>query len=229
MELPALTASCWWSMATLSITFGQFDRTSLTIATAASLGESNVVTGTGFGSKSPFLSAGITAIGSSELGGLLVKAETDTGVINHALQLTVDSKLVKSGFTGDAIAGDGSSPTGIVQEGDPSRHFTSNPDAVRAVAARAGGAYVVDVAGGTSDLRAQANAYDDATMTRLWQDMSKITPLLNEVSESAAPVFSAATASTTVYTAEYGVAPDATELNGLIQELCAEVGDGVKG
>src|SRR5271165_3976488 len=32
---------------------------------------------------------------------------------------------------------------------------------------------------------AQANAYDDATMTRLWQDMNKITPLLQEVKVAA--------------------------------------------
>ena len=65
--------------------FWQFDRTSTTTATAASFGAENVVTGDGWGSKSPFLSAGITAVGASELGGLLVKAEADDGSIDHAL------------------------------------------------------------------------------------------------------------------------------------------------
>ena len=116
--------------------FWQFDRTSLTTATAVSFGQENVVTGDGWGSKSPFLSAGITAIGSSMLGGLLVKAETDTGVINHALQLTVDFKLANSGFTGDAIAGDGSSATGIVQEGEtlPNSACCARPKGARSAA-----------------------------------------------------------------------------------------------
>jgi hypothetical protein len=178
--------------------FWQFDRTSLTTATALSFGQENVVTGDGWGSKSPFLSAGITAIGASQLGGLLVKAETDTGVINHALQLTVDSKLVKSGFTGDAIAGDGSSASGIVQEGD---HLaiplgTPMPAGLSPlaqevfVALQNYGAYVVDVSGGSTNLRAQANAYNDATMTALWHDLSKITPLLQEVKVAASGAMS---------------------------------------
>ena len=173
--------------------FWQFERTSLTTATAVSFGQENVVTGDGWGSKSPFLGAGITAVGASQLGGLLVKAETDTGVINHALQLTVEFNLAKSGFTGDAIAGDGSSSTGIVQEGD---HLaiplgTPMPSGLSPlaqevfIALQNYGAYVVDVSGGTTNLRAQANAYDDATMTALWHDLSKITPLLQEVHVAA--------------------------------------------
>src|SRR6185312_14125300 len=98
--------------------FWQFNRTSTTTAKASSYGVENVVTGDGWGSKSPFLSAGTTAVGASELGGLLVKAQTDSGTIDHALQLVVDSTLVKSGFTGSAIAGDGGSASGIVKEGD---------------------------------------------------------------------------------------------------------------
>ena len=43
------------------------------------------------------------------------------------------------------------------------------------------GAYVVDVAGGVTNIRAQANAFDDALMTALWHDMGKITPLLQGV------------------------------------------------
>ena len=54
--------------------FWQFKRTSTTTASAASFGQENIVTGDGWGSKSPFLSAGITAAGASQLGGLIVKA-----------------------------------------------------------------------------------------------------------------------------------------------------------
>src|SRR5262249_52845551 len=98
--------------------FWHFNRTSATTATASAYGKTNIVTGTGWGTLSPFLSAGTTAAGASELGGLLVQAQTDTGTINHALQLGVDGRLVTAGFTGPAISGDGSSSGGIVREGD---------------------------------------------------------------------------------------------------------------
>ncbi|MGH6677895.1 MAG: hypothetical protein ACREDL_02895 [Bradyrhizobium sp.] len=169
--------------------FWEFNRTSATTATAGAYGESNVATGSGWGSASPFLSAGTTAAGSSELGGLLVQAETDTGQINHALQLVVDSSLVKPGFAGDAIAGDGGSASGIVQEGDhlaippgtpmPSGLSSLGQEVFRAL--QQYGAYVVDVAGGATVVRAQANGYDQATINALWHDMGSLTPLLAEV------------------------------------------------
>lgn len=169
--------------------FWEFNRNSTTTATADAYGQSNVATGSGWGSTSPFLSAGTTAAGSSELGGLLVQAETDTGHINHALQLVVDSNLVKSGFTGPAIAGDGGSGSGIVQEGD---HLAISPDTPMPTglstlgqevfhALQQYGAYVVDVAGGTTVLRAQANGYEQSTIQALWHDMGSLTPLLGEV------------------------------------------------
>jgi hypothetical protein len=169
--------------------FWQFNRTSATTATASSYGDTNVMTGTGWGTQSPFLSAGTTAVGSSELGGLLVKAETDTGQINHALQLVVDSSLVKSGFTGNAIAGDGGSSSGIVQEGDhlaipPGTPVPSGLSPLGQKVFRAYqkfGAFVVDVAGGVTNLRAQANAYNEHTIARLRSDTVKLTPLLERV------------------------------------------------
>ena len=176
--------------------FWQFNRTSATSATAASFGAENVVTGDGWGSKSPFLSAGITAVGASELGGLLVKAETDDGSIDHALQLVVDFKSCQSGFTGSAIAGDGSSSTGIVKEGQllaiaPGTPMPSGLSALGQevfTAMQKYGAYVVDVAGGATNIRAQANAYDDATITALWHDMGNITPLLQAVTAGSAAI-----------------------------------------
>jgi hypothetical protein len=170
--------------------FWQFNRTSATTATAAALGETNIVTGTGWGTKSPFLGAGTTAVGASQMAGLLVKAETDTGQINHALEMAVDSRLALPGFTGGAISGDGGSATGIVKEGDrlaiapgtpmPAGLSPLGQEVFRAM--QQYGVFVVDVAGGTSNIRAQANAYDGATMTALWHDMSSITPLLQGVS-----------------------------------------------
>jgi hypothetical protein len=185
--------------------FWQFNRTSNTTATAASFGAENVVTGDGWGSKSPFLSAGITAVGASELGGLLVQAETADGSINHALQLAVDFSLAKPGFTGSAIAGDGSNSSGIVQEG---QHLAISPDTPMPsglsalgqqvfTAMQKYGAYVVDVAGGTTNIRAQANAFDDATMTALWHDMGNITPLLQSVTPGSGGTPTAPTTPTT--------------------------------
>jgi hypothetical protein len=175
--------------------FWQFKRTSATTATAASYAWTDVDDGDGWGTKQPFKAAGITAVGSSMLGGLLVEAETDKGEINHALQLVVDSKLVKSGFTGGAIAGDGGSASGIVREGD---HLAIKPGTPMPAglselgqkvfrAMQKYGAYVVDVAGGTTVIRAQANAYDSATMNALWKDMDKIIPKLDLVTGGTIP------------------------------------------
>lgn len=170
--------------------FWQFKRTSATTATASSYGATNILTGSGWGTKSPFLSAGIVAAGSSQMAGLLVQAETDAGEIRHALQLTLDFPLAKTGFVGEAISGDGGSASGIVQEGQrlaipsgtpmPSGLSPLGQKVFRAL--QNYGAFPIDVAGGTSNVRAQANAYDSQTMTSLWHDMGKITPLLQKVS-----------------------------------------------
>jgi hypothetical protein len=173
----------------IAYNFWQFNRTSNTTATASSYGSDNVVTGDGWGSKAPFLSAGTTAVGASELGGLLVKAQTDTGTIDHALQLVVDSSLAMPGAVGNAISSDGGSSTGIVKEGEllgisPNTPMPSGLSALGQEVFKAMqqyGAYVVDVAGGVTNIRAQANAYDNATMTALWHDMANITPLLQAV------------------------------------------------
>jgi hypothetical protein len=43
------------------------------------------------------------------------------------------------------------------------------------------GAFVVDVANGATNLRAQANGYDTATIAALQLDMLKITPMLQRI------------------------------------------------
>lgn len=185
--------------------FWQFNRTSTTTASAASFGAENIVTGDGWGSKSPFLSAGITAVGASQLGGLLVKDETNDGSIDHALQLVVDSKLVQSGAIGQAISSDGSSASGIVKEGQllaippgtPMPAGLSKLGQEVFTALQKYGAYVVDVAGGTTTIRAQANAFDDATITALWHDMGNITPLLQGVSGGSGSSSSGSTGGST--------------------------------
>jgi len=169
--------------------FWQFKRTSLTTATAQSYGATNVRTGTGWGRSSPFLSAGITAVGSSMLAGLLVQAETDAGEINHALALAVDFPLARPGFIGEAISGDGNSSTGLFQEGQrlaipPSTPMPSGLSPLGQKVFRAYqkyGAFVIDVAGGTSILRAQSNGYSSSAISGLQSDLGRLTPLLRRV------------------------------------------------
>jgi hypothetical protein len=169
--------------------FWQFNRTGTNTATAQAYGRADVVTDSGWGSKSPFLSAGIVATGSSQLAGLLVQAETDAGEIEHALQIALDSALQKPGFTGEAIAGDGSSPSGIAQEGQrlaippgismPSGLSPLGQKVFRAM--QKYGVFDIDVAGGTTVLRAQANAYDATTINNLVKDVQLLIPLLQLV------------------------------------------------
>lgn len=176
---------------TVAHNFWQFNRTGTNTATAAAYGKSDVLTGTGWGTTNPWRGAGIMAAACNELGGLIIQAETDKGEIMHALHLICDGPLVKPGFTAPAIAGDGPTANGIVQEGQrlaiPKN--VSIPSAVTNVLAQKVfralqnyGCYVCDVAGGNSHFSAQANAYDDATITALWPQMQYIIPLLNRVS-----------------------------------------------
>ena len=169
--------------------FWQFKRTSTTTATCSAYGRTDVVTGTGWGSKSPFLSAGIVAAGSSELAGLLVQAETDAGEIEHALAIALDFGLQKPGAVGEAISSDGSSSTGIAQEGErmaipPSKPMPSGLSPLGQKVFRATqkyGVFSIDVAGGTSNFRAQANAYNETVIIALQSDVAKIIPLLQQV------------------------------------------------
>ncbi len=167
----------------------QFKRTSTTTASCSAYGRTDVVTGSGWGTKSPFLGAGIVATGSSQLAGLLVQAETDAGEIEHALQITLDFPLQKPGAVGEAISSDGGSQTGIAQEGD--RLAIPSTMAMPAGLSPLGqkvfrcmqnyGVFDIDVSGGTSNLRAQANAYGEAVIIALQADVKKLIPALQHV------------------------------------------------
>jgi hypothetical protein len=169
--------------------FWIFDRTSPTTATAQSYGAADLSTGTGWGSKSPFLSAGITAAGSNQLAGILVQAETDAGEIEHALNLRGDGSLVAPDPVGEAISSDGSTPGGTLQEGQryaipftaamPSGLSPLGQKVFRAL--QKYGAFVTDVSGGCTTLGAQQNAYDDAVIADLSHDSNTIIPLLEAV------------------------------------------------
>lgn len=173
--------------------FWQFRRLSTEKATAQSYAATNVVTGNGWGRASPFLGAGIVATGSSQLAGLLVQAETDRGDITHALQIAIDAAYAKPGRTGEAINADGRNPDGLVQEGQrlaipatvamPGRLSPLGQKVFRAY--QTYGAFVIDVAGGITNLRAQANAYDRTTIIALQQDLARVSPLLQRVGQPA--------------------------------------------
>lgn len=169
--------------------FWIFDRTGPTTATAQAYGVADLTTGTGWGNRSPFLGAGITAAGSSQMAGILVQAETDAGEIEHALNLRGDSTIVAPGAVGEAIASDGGASGGVLREGQ--RYAIPRTTAMPAGLSPLGqkvfralqsyGAFVTDVSGGCTTLGAQQNAYDDATMTALWHDAGQLIPLLKAV------------------------------------------------
>jgi hypothetical protein len=169
--------------------FWRFERTSTNAATADSYGKADAIKDSGWGSKSPFLGAGITAVGASMLAGLLVQAETDAGEIKHALQLVVDSDYQKPGFTGEAIAGDGSSSGGITKEGErlaipPGASMPAGLSPLGQKVFRAMqkyGVFNIDISGGSTLVRAQANAYNAATIDALRKDMNKLIPMLQRV------------------------------------------------
>jgi hypothetical protein len=172
--------------------FWQFKRLDLSEATARSYGATNVITGNGWGRASPFLGAGIVAAGSSQLAGMLVRAETDRDEIAHALQISIDMSFAKPGHVGEAISGDGHNPNGLLQEGQrlaipPAARMPQGLSPLGQKVFRACqryGVFVIDVAGGVTNLRAQANAYDRATITALQRDVQRIMRLLERV-ESA--------------------------------------------
>lgn len=173
--------------------FWQFKRLSAERATAQSYAEADLLAGSGWGRRSPFLGAGIVAAGASQLAGLLVQAETDQGEIAHALQIAVDAAYAKPGRIGEAIAGDGRNPEGLLQEGQrlaipaaiamPAGLSPLGQKVFRAY--QRYGAFVIDIAGGVTNLRAQANAYDEATIAALQRDLARISPLLQRVEQPA--------------------------------------------
>jgi hypothetical protein len=167
----------------------QFQRTSDTTGTCAAYGRADALTGTGWGTKSPFLSAGTVAAGASEYAGLLVQVETDAGEIEHALQIVLDGTLQKPNTVGDAISSDGGSSTGIAQEGDrlalpPSLAMPEGLSLLGQKVFRSMqkyGMFDIDVAGGCTTMRTQANAFDAPTIVALIQDMNVLMPKLELV------------------------------------------------
>jgi hypothetical protein len=200
----------------IAYNFWRFSRTSNTTATAQAYGEANVVTGTGWGALrtptaennwSSVLGAGVSADGSSELGGLLIKAQTDTGTIDHALQLAVDNSLLAPGYVAPAIGSDGYTAGAPLQEGQllaiapgtpmPSGLSPLGQEVFRAL--QQYGAYITERGGDQTALRIEQNTYDATTISALNADVSKLLPLLKEVS-GGTPTTSGSTSSPTTPT-----------------------------
>jgi hypothetical protein len=168
----------------------QFVRTSTITATCQAYARDDIVTGRGWGRLSPFRGAGITAAGSNLLAGLLVQAETGAGEIAHALQIAIDLTLQGPEPTGEAIRSDGwASGSAITRQGErlaippntpmPEGLSTLGQKVFRAL--RDYGAFNIDSGDGATGLRAQANAYDPATIDALREDVNRLIPLLHRV------------------------------------------------
>jgi len=102
----------------------------------------------------------------------------------------VGSNLNGQGFTGGAINGDGPASPGIIIEGErvaipPGTTMPSGLSPLGQIvftALMTYGAYDVDTTDCcTMDLGAQQNAYDQATINALGNDLSQVLPLLQEV------------------------------------------------
>ncbi len=175
--------------------FWQFTRTGLNTATANGYAYANVLSDSGWGVLSPFHGAGINAAGSSELGGLLRQAVSDTGQIPYALQLRVDvaHNLGGSpGFVAPAINGDGSAstnPPGFTQTGQRLAipKTTAMPGGLSPLSQivfktlQDYGCYVIDSTGGVYGFRANPLDYDSATIIAFIANNAALVRLLKRV------------------------------------------------
>lgn len=98
--------------------FWQFSRKSDTYATAVAYACTDYVTGSGFGTQSPFKGAGIRAAGSSTLGGLLLGSDFANESKNQALAVSLRPVSLKRGWVYPAISEDsGNGYSGTVPVG----------------------------------------------------------------------------------------------------------------
>ena len=172
----------------LVYSFWVFSRIDDNNATAMAYGRADIVSDTGWGRVFPALGAGIVAAGSSVLAGMINQAETDAGEINHALQISLFNTLQQPGFVSPAISGDGNSSTGIAKEGQllAIPLGTTMPNGLSSLGQKVFrclqnyGAYDIDTAG-TTNFRAQTNAYGQATIDALRSDVQVLIPLLQRV------------------------------------------------
>jgi hypothetical protein len=166
---------------TTAYDFWIFQWTSTNTATAGAYGESDIVTGTGWGTLNPWLGAGIRAAGSSGLGGEIYGSELTTG-IHHALAIAAPGGFFcadagPAGYATPAIYNDGSCegvrvgiPAGVAMPSGLSRQGQNLWEALQTY-----GAYNVDtVGGGTVILNADPNSVPSADLGAMWGDLHVI-------------------------------------------------------
>jgi hypothetical protein len=163
---------------TTAYDFWQFVRDSNTSAHVSAWAKADIATGSGWGSYSPFLSAGIRAAGSSGLAGQIYGNELTQG-INHALALAATSG---AGLDGDtrppAISSDG--PAESTRLGIPPG--TPKPAGLSAQGSHAWdamqkyGAWLVDRMDGASPiaLNADPRSVPQTDINALNKDLGKI-------------------------------------------------------
>lgn len=181
--------------------FEGFSRTDDNNATASFLAWC-AFTDSGFGTTSPFLGAGVNAIGANQLGGLINDRDqtrlASSLPFDHGISIALDGPLLAAGFNSPAIASDvtpGSVGIGV-QEGQllaippttsiPALSFDGMPisalGAAVFTAMQKYGARVIDQAVGDSAISMQFNAWSAPPVIRMVQDIQVIMPLLESFS-----------------------------------------------
>jgi hypothetical protein len=173
-----------------SYDFWIFTRDSATTAHASAYAEGNIVSGTGWGTRSPFLAAGIRAAGSSGLAGEIfgTELESPTG-IGHALALAGQPGEfcadAPGGFVAPAIAGDGACE-GVrfaIPAGTPMPAGLSVAGQAIWNALQTYGAYAVDTVGccSTGVLNADPMSVPAADVNAAFGDLAAIEPYVRVV------------------------------------------------
>ncbi len=168
--------------------FWQYKRTGPNTAVANAWAMSDVLTGTGFAQLSPYRGAGTRGMGANLLGGLITKAEVQSGKVDHALALTATDTMLKPGFVSPAVTSDAVAGTGPLQEGEylaiplatPMPANLSNGGALLFHALQEYGAYVIDQSVKRNTLSLDAN-FSSKEEQNLATDAGYLLPLLKKV------------------------------------------------
>lgn len=174
---------------TTAYDFFVFNRASDTSATAQARGQSDIVTGSGWGSPSPSQGAGTYGAGSNGLAGLVMGHELTEG-LRHALAVGMTGQVLAQGFVPPAIAGDGAGG-GSIPEGS---RLGIPPDIARPAglspqgnslweALQTYGGWVVQQEGGSAPgvFHCDPNSVSDGDLDAFLGALDSITPHLRVV------------------------------------------------
>lgn len=167
--------------------FQQFVRVDATHATATSQAYCNIYTSNGYGTVAPFKGCGTSATGVALLAGLVTQADLDSGVINHAISISLLNTYCQGPSTAivtpPAIRGD-CNGTGIkegqhlaIPTGTTQPMGLSPVGVLLFVALLNYGAYVTDN-GGSFSMPPLDLSISTAERLLFIQDIQVLTPLL---------------------------------------------------